>query len=75
MAMGEIHQLPKKWLPIATAPADSDLEVCVIDKQGVHALLFPCRRNAAGWIDPATPRLIDIQPTHWRLWTEEQQTD
>jgi hypothetical protein len=34
----------------------------------VHALVFPCHRDGAEWVDPAT-RKLDIQPTHWRHWT------
>ncbi len=69
--MAEIHRLPRKWLPISTAPSGSDLEVCVIDKRGTHALVFPCRKNATEWVDASTKRRIDIQPTHWRLWAED----
>jgi hypothetical protein len=54
-------------------PADSDLEVCVIDNQGVHALSFPCRTSESGWVDPSTKKSIDIQPTHWRLWIRDLQ--
>jgi hypothetical protein len=68
--MVEVHKLPDKWLPISIAPEDSDLEVCVIDKQGVHALVFPCRKNGREWVDASTKRRVDVQPTHWRLWTE-----
>jgi hypothetical protein len=70
--MIEVHRLPEKWLPVSIAPADSDLEVCVIDKQGVHALIFPCRKSGADWVDPTTKKRIDIQPTHWRTWTEDR---
>jgi hypothetical protein len=63
--MATVH--PEKWLPISSAPADSDLEVCVIDKQEVHALAFPCRRNGTEWIDASTRKRIDIAPTHWRF--------
>ena len=72
MIMAQIHLLPKKWMPIATAPSDSDLAVCVIDERGVHAVVFPCRKNEAGWIDATTEKLIEIHPTHWRLWSEDQ---
>jgi hypothetical protein len=68
--MAPIHPLPRKWLPVSIAPPDSDLEVCVIDKMGVHSLLFPCRKNGAEWIDPSTKKVIDIRPTHWRIWPD-----
>jgi hypothetical protein len=58
----------REWLPIATAPSDRALEVCVIDKSGAHALVFPCRKNGADWVNATTNKWIDIQPTHWRLW-------
>ncbi|MEN3348721.1 MAG: hypothetical protein V7632_2356 [Bradyrhizobium sp.] len=58
-----------EWLPVSTAPSDRELEVCVLDVDGmVHALVFPCHRDGAEWVDPAT-RKLDIQPTHWRHWT------
>lgn len=71
--MAEIYSLPKKWLDISTAPFGSDLEVCVIDEHGVHALVFPCRKDGDEWIDPSTKKRIDIEPTHWRLWSEDRQ--
>jgi hypothetical protein len=69
--MVTVHALPRKWLPVGIAPPDSDLEVCVIDRRGaVHALIFPCRRSGADWVDPATKKRIDIGPTHWRIWND-----
>ena len=70
--MVEVHRLPEKWLPVSSAPADRDLEVCVIDKLGVHALIFPCRKDGTDWVDAVTKKWIDIQPTHWRAWTEDR---
>jgi hypothetical protein len=69
--MNRVHRLPKKWLPVSIAPPDGDLEVCVINNQGVHALVFPCRRDGNEWIDSVTKKRVDIRPTHWRLWSEE----
>jgi hypothetical protein len=66
--MGEIHSLPDKWLPISIVPSDCDLELCVIDKHGVHAGVFPCRKYGNKWIDAAPKAPIDVQPTHWRIW-------
>jgi hypothetical protein len=68
--MAEIHSLPEKWLPVMIAPSDSDLEVCVIEKGVAYALIFPCRRSGADWVDASTKKPIDIAPTHWRLWTD-----
>jgi hypothetical protein len=70
--MGEVHHLSRKWLPISTAPSNSNLEVGVVDKNGVHALMFPVRKNGPEWVDASTKKRIEIQPTHWRLWTEDR---
>ena len=63
--MTHIYSLPYKWLPVSVAPSDADLEVCVMDKQGIHALIFPCRKSGA-WVDDSTKKHVDIEPTHWR---------
>jgi hypothetical protein len=36
---------PDKWLPVSIAPSDADLEVSVMDKRGIHALVFPVRKS------------------------------
>jgi len=57
------------WHKIPTAPFDRDLELAVIDENGVvHAIAFPCRRILGGWIRAQTMRQIDLRPTHWREW-------
>ena len=56
------------WQPISTAPFDRDLELAVMDGDGVHALVFPCRRILTGWTKSATKERVDISPTHWRPW-------
>jgi hypothetical protein len=56
------------WKPISSAPFDRDLELAVIDYDGEHALVFPCRRILGGWIDAKTNQRIDVQPSHWREW-------
>jgi hypothetical protein len=68
--MTHIHSQPDKWLPISTAPSDTDLEVCVMDSHGIHALMNPCGKTETGWVDASTKKRIDIQPTHWRKWIE-----
>ena len=69
--MTRIHSQPTEWLPILIAPSDAGLEVCVMDYDGiVHALKFPCQQDKTGWVDAATKKRIDIQPTHWRKWNE-----
>jgi hypothetical protein len=56
------------WKPISTAPFDRDLRLAVLDSDGEHALVFPCRRILRGWINAATKQEIDVQPTHWQEW-------
>jgi len=56
------------WLKIANAPFDRDLEVAVIDHDGPHAIVFPCRRILGGWVNAATRARVAIYPTHWREW-------
>jgi hypothetical protein len=52
-------------------PDADDLEVCVMDYDGiVHALAFRCHRHKTGWVDASTKKRIDIQPTHWRKSTD-----
>jgi hypothetical protein len=70
--MTHIHSLPAEWLPVSIAPSDEgDLKVCVIDYDGiVLALAYPCHKNGTEWVDASNKKYIDIQPTHWRKWTE-----
>lgn len=56
------------WQPISTAPFDRDLELAVIEEDGPHALVFPCRRVLIGWTKSATRERVDVSPTHWRIW-------
>jgi hypothetical protein len=56
------------WKPVSNAPFDYDLELAVIDEDGQHALVFPCRRVSAGWINASTKERLDVRPTHWRPW-------
>jgi hypothetical protein len=57
------------WRLIATAPPDRDLELSVIETGEVHALVFPCRRAAKGWINASTKSSVVVDPTHWRPWS------
>jgi len=59
------------WRPISNAPFDRDLELAVIDSDGPHALVFPCRRILGGWINTTTKSRIAVQPTHWREWDKD----
>jgi hypothetical protein len=56
------------WQEIATAPFERDLELAVLDMDGPHALVFPCRRIVGGWKKAGTRERIDVRPTHWREW-------
>jgi len=56
------------WEPIGTAPFDRDLELAVIDHAGTHALVVRCRRGKQSWVNAATGRILDVNPTHWRVW-------
>jgi len=56
------------WQPIATAPFDNDIELAVIDLDGAHALVFPCRRILGGWMNAETKERLEVHPTHWRGW-------
>jgi hypothetical protein len=56
------------WQTVSSAPFDQDLELAVIDHDGPHALVFPCRREFGGWVDAEMNRRVDVRPTHWRPW-------
>jgi hypothetical protein len=66
--MANADPLPDKWLPVAIAPSNADLEVCVLDERGLHAVVFPVHKRRTGWVDAVTKKRIDIAPTHWRRW-------
>lgn len=69
--MTQIHSLSSEWLPTSITPPGGDLEVCVLDFDGiVLALAYPCHMNAADWVDASNIKRVDIQPTHWRKWSE-----
>jgi hypothetical protein len=68
--MTDIYSLPEKWLPVSIAPLDIDLEVCVIHRGAIQALIFPVHRNETDWLDAKTKKRIDIMPTHWRTWSD-----
>jgi hypothetical protein len=60
------------WKPITTAPFERDLELAVIDEEGVHSLVFPCRRAPAGWINSQNGSRVPVDPTHWQVWPEQK---
>jgi hypothetical protein len=49
------------WDDVSTAPFDRDLELAVIDNDGVHALVFPCRRIPSGWVKVETRERLDVR--------------
>jgi hypothetical protein len=57
----------RMWQPIASAPFGREVELAVIDGDGIYALVFPCRRTLTGWMKAGTTERIDVSPTHWRL--------
>jgi hypothetical protein len=67
---GGAYRFPMHWQPITTAPFDRDLELAVLDADGPHALVFPCRRDPFGWLDCETKKPVSIHPTHWREWKD-----
>jgi hypothetical protein len=69
LRQGIVHDM---WRSISSAPFDRKLELAVIDKDGTHPLVFPCLRVVGGWIDARTEERIDIHPTHWREWPQQQ---
>jgi hypothetical protein len=62
------------WTPIATAPFDRNIELAVIDRSGIHTLVFACRRVPGGWMKTETEQMIAVSPTHWREWTDPPET-
>jgi hypothetical protein len=56
------------WQKVSIAPFDQDLELAVIDYDGPHALVFPCRRVLGGWVNAQSKERLDVRPTHWRPW-------
>ena len=56
------------WQPIVSAPFGVDLELAVIDGDGAHPLVFPCRRVLTGWVKSGSREWIELSPTHWRNW-------
>src|SRR5262245_44689836 len=67
--MRHVQNTDVNWQSVSvSAPFSADLELAVLDSQGVHALVFPCRRILGGWIKSETNKPIEIHPTHWRKW-------
>lgn len=62
----------KEWKPIASAPANVELELNIYDKGKYYALTFPRRRDGIGWRDVRVNRPIVLEPTHWRPWDRKR---
>lgn len=62
---------PHDWRLISSAPFGRDLQLAVFEGDGIHSLVFPCRRTLTGWISSETRDRIEISPTHWRHWTDD----
>lgn len=60
------------WRLVVEAPFEEDIELAVIDDEGVHALVFPCLRLPGGWANALTGELLDVHPTHWRSWPTQR---
>ncbi len=45
-----------------------DLLVGAVDKGGVRAWAFPCRKRNALWFNAWRDEPVLIYPTHWRVW-------
>ena len=43
-----------------------------MDGREIHALIFPCRKIGTEWVDAATKKRVEIEPTHWRIWNENR---
>jgi len=69
--MARIQATDLQWNAIDRRPApfNADLQLAVLDIQGVHALVFPCRRILGGWLNTSTQKRVNLRPTHWRRWT------
>lgn len=59
------------WQHISTAPYHQPLQLAVVDGEGLHALVFPCERGIAGWVNASNRQRVDVDPTHWRPWPAE----
>jgi hypothetical protein len=62
------HKCFMEWNEIVSVPAERDLEVAVIDRDGIHPIASPCRYKEGAWINANTRRRIEINPSHWREW-------
>ncbi len=63
------------WHPIlkqTDVPEGRDLRLAVISADGeVHPLVFPSRRRGAVWVEARNGRVLDLTPTHWQAWSDQ----
>jgi hypothetical protein len=59
---------PPGWKPIHTAPAETDICICIKDAFGPYRLPFPCQRKNGRWINSRAGVRIDVQPLGWTPW-------
>ena len=64
----DVSLISSDWQPIWSAPFNRDLELAVINSDGIRALPYPCRRILGGWMKSGTKARTRVQPTHWRDW-------
>jgi hypothetical protein len=74
LAQHSMQDSLESWRPVNLAPFGCDLQLCVIDKGEVHALVFACRRVEGGWMHALTGHRVSVDPTHWRHWDELAQS-
>jgi len=56
-----------EWQTVNTVPRGRDVEIAVIDSEGVFAVAHPCRLTEHGWIVAESKKwLYRVRPTHWR---------
>ena len=60
------------WRLVVEAPFEQDIELAVIDDEGIHTLVFPCQRVPGGWVNALTREIVDVHPSHWRAWQRQE---
>ncbi|WP_341988070.1 hypothetical protein [Azorhizobium sp. AG788] len=49
--------------------------MCVIEGAETCVLVFPCQKVGRNWVDCESRQVVDIEPTHWRPWAGQGETD
>jgi len=54
--------------------------LAVIDDDGPHEVVFPCRQIPGGWLNAESKTWVPVRPTHWRelldeLWVPPRLSD